>query len=217
MRYHLLKPIEPLDPRSLQLSSTAALHAVVPVAVDCETQAEAAESVRLLYPEFVAMVVPVKIGSGTTWMIGILEHSRKRYSDMDEQIPFVLLVKAEPERERDRRLIDQRAHFDQQIWRSHPLDVAADLVNLVATAEIRSTELVSPFNSEVVIGRTADGRLLLTTNVQGHDLSIAFDDKALAMIQISARPVTPSPSEGPVTTLPDGVGIGSSFDPTPWK
>lgn len=209
MRYLVLKPATPTDPRKLHLVNHDALLAAAPAIADCELESEAVMTVREMYPDAVAMPIPVQIGSGTEWLMAVVADSDADVGAPEAEIPFVLFVRAVPERGRDKQRIADNASFDRKKWKSPVHHATATTANPFEI-ELRGTDLDTSVMATAIVGRLPDGRTVITTEVGGIEVSIAFKDRNVGLTLIDVM----SDLEGKLSA--DGQSAGSSYDPKPW-
>lgn len=176
MRYQVLRPKSPTDPRHLKLESTEHLNEVCPMIVEASIEDEAVEAVRAMYPDAIAMPVPFKLGSGEGFLLGILESIATRPSgDSDvhaDPIPFVLLVRATADDAVDRRTLRDRQQFSRQLWQAPVIDPTDNISR--HTVELRASNLPNPVRTKAVCGEH-NGRLTIRCVVDGVALSITFE------------------------------------------
>lgn len=143
MRYTILRPSEPVDPRSLALSSLDALYAALPVYQDCDLQVQAMQVVRTLYPDSVVMPVPITIGSGEIFLLGVLPDIGAPRA-AHGKIPFVLFVHAVSQHGADAAQIKKRQQWDKRLWKPPVLrpPATADVDEL--QIELRASDLDQP-------------------------------------------------------------------------
>lgn len=148
-----------------------------------ESEAEAVLRVRRLFPDSVAMLVPVKIGSGEVIAMGILDEqaSRERV-DSDKPLPFVCIVMPTPEHDHERaRLKKDRVQFTEDLWRLKPVTLDQGSANILqAAVEVRAGDLLAPVFTHARIG-TYRGRTTITCDVGGIPFSMVFDDPGVAI------------------------------------
>src|SRR5688500_9705836 len=177
MRYQLLKPPSPIDLSKHVLSSFDSLHILAPPVdeLDLETEADAVQACRALYPDFRAAPVRVQIDRNGVWMMGITDGH-------PESGEFPLFVRAIASTARDRETIANYAHFDRRLW--GPQVQRAVLGGATALEiEVRSTATDDVARTDAVVGRLADGRTVISFDLHGHAMSISFTDKAHVLEQ----------------------------------
>lgn len=178
MRYLILRPKSPTDPRHLLIQSTEHLHEIFPMLVETALEEEAMESVRAMFPDAIAMPVPFKIGSGEAFLLGILENISAAPPDTSTHdangvaFPFVLLVQAVPVDAIDRRTNRERGQFTRRLWQAPVVDPVDNISRY--TVELRSSDLPNPVRTKAVVGER-DGRLTIRCAVGGVALSITFE------------------------------------------
>ena len=191
MRYLILRPATPVDPRRLTITSLQHLHEMFPVTVECSTETEAMESVRSTYPDALPMPVPVTVGSGEIFLLGIMEDAikadvaRLAMTDVEQSsFPFALFVQAVGDCGADRKQIANRKQFNRSVWRA-PVVVPRDYD--IHCIELRASYLENQVRTTVDVGRTPDGRLALRVLVNDVATSIVFDDADLALVDRDAE------------------------------
>ena len=179
MRYLILRPVSPADPRHLAIDGIPHLHELFPLTVECESEEEAVETVRSMYPDAVAMPIPLKIGSGEMFILGIVADVTDapvpaRWSDpTDVVIPFVLLIQAVAEDSRERKDIRDRAHFSAHRWKAPVREPTDNVVEY--TVELRATDLANPVVTTARVGEH-DGRLTIYCVIGGIEMSMKFTE-----------------------------------------
>lgn len=177
MRYTLLQPFTPTDIRKLDIASTEELRSKLPSISDHDLESEAISAARDLYPDAVAMPVPLKIGSGETVLMGILPSIRKAAYTKDDTIPFVLFVQATSQSDMDRQAIKKHRQFQRSLWRTPVLAPKGDYrpVDL----EMRFHDMEQPMKVTGAMFRRADkngGRVVLYIHTENGSLSIEMFD-----------------------------------------
>lgn len=171
MRYKVLRPASPTDPRKLSFGSIDGLCSTMMQMNETDLEQAAIDMVRDSYPDAVVMPVPTKVGSGEVWLLGVLENIRAP-SHPEGVLPFVMFVHAVAENGADRKLIDKRKHFNRAMWK---LPVHKPVAHQgIVRAELRATDLEDPRIVEVLIGRLADERFVLSVELNGVAMSLAF-------------------------------------------
>lgn len=175
MRYQLLKPDEPIDPRNQIYDSVATLHAAMPPVLPngFDLESDAADELHELYPNGLAMPVPLKVGSGTVWMLGVIEDVSAPINP-DATIPFVMFVQAIAERDRERARISTHMHWNKKLWRT-PV-AKPDRDHAVVDVELRATDLDNPAIVEATFGKAPDGRTIIYLEHNGVEMSLAFKE-----------------------------------------
>lgn len=210
MRYQVLKALSPTDPRKLELVNLEALLAVAPVSIECELEIEAVTAVRDLYPDAVAMPIPVKLGGGTMWLMAIVASEADNTYDPNDDIPFVLFVRAVSEFGIDKKRFRDHTIFDRKKWKA-PVHHASATTAKAVEVEVRGTDLDAPETTSAIVGRLIDGRLVVTVEINGVAVSLAFKDPAVSLIRVTGT------SEHPAKLSADGNSVGASFDPNPYR
>jgi len=174
MRYLILAPTDPIDPRHLELKSSDALHELAPVVMDCASEKHAAQFVRNRYPEAVAMPVPVTIGSGKTVFLGFVDDPSRKI-DPDAPIPFVMFVQCVPQK---------AAGFTREFWK---IPVVKPEMAKTHQIDLRHTDLDVPVFTEARVG-THNGRLAIHVEIGGVEFSIRFQDPRAQLVLMSGPP-----------------------------
>lgn len=177
MRYQILKPNQPLDPRRLELGSLEALTNRAPVIAECATEAECAAQARRLLPDAIAMVFLLEIGAGKSIVLGLTAREEDRQGvQADGEIPFALLVYATTENAMERqRMRRGEPPFTEAQWKLRP--VCPDLYR-TEEVELRATDLRVPAFTTARIG-SHNGRLTIYVEIGGIEMSMTFADPDL--------------------------------------
>lgn len=181
MRYYVLQPSSPVDPRELEFASLMDLRRELPIVAESDLESDAVDEVRRRYPNALAMPVPVDIGSGTTLLLGIVAGDAR--IDAGRSIPFVLFVHAVPESGRDKRDIVATTQYSRTKWRlpvlrppEHPAEVGHHQVS------IRASDL-DQFAAVDATTFRRDARQVIYVQVGDAEMSLEFQDPT---IRISA-------------------------------
>lgn len=175
MRYVLLKPAHPSDPRRHNFASQDGLLGAFPAVLETETEGSMVSAVRNMYPDAVAMPVPFTIGSGEVFLLGLVDsvHSAMPAASAQDPgevfIPFVVLVQAAAERESDRRIIKKRGQFNRALWR---VPAQRPEVYRHVKAEVRTDELDNPAIVTAEVGPDKQDRDIIYCEVFGVPMSI---------------------------------------------
>jgi hypothetical protein len=188
MRYSILKPPVAFDPRNREFKGLLELYDVIPVVTSTDLESDAADDIFEDYPDALAFPCPIKVGSGTIWMMGILASSSTP-RDPDGEIPFVAFVMAQAEREREKKLLASHAHWNKKLWKS-PVMLPNDMSASTTPVEVRGTDLDHPAVVEGTFGRTPDGRSVIHCELNG--VAVSFT--------CAGRPLVKHPSPRPTTT-----------------
>lgn len=202
MRYLILKPKAPTDPRTLKPQSTLDLHARLLPHVECESERAAVAFVRDLLPNAVALMFPMQIGSGQTVLLGFVEdEDQRRAVDLDTEIKFVLFVQPVPQDDGERMLLRRRPGdaFGRKLWKVQPR--MPDLPT-IESIELRASDLEVPYFGHATVG-SLDGRLVIHVEVGDVQMSLHFDDPALGLVRLTRFPVVDT-DHPPRTVVPDG-------------
>lgn len=184
MRYALLTPADAttLDPRGRVFGSMESLNATFTLHGEYHLEQEAAEEAMETYPNGMAMPVPVKVGSGTIWMLGIIENISVA-RDPDAEIPFVMFVHAIAEREREKARITTHQHWNRKLWKPPVLKPMG--ISVVTPVELRATDLDQPSLLDARFGMMADGRAVLYCELNGVEMSIVFNEPGVRLFKPS--------------------------------
>lgn len=182
MKYVILKPAKPLDPRRLvNLKSVDELDKWFEHIGTSDQEAAIVPLVRQLLPDSVPMPVPIKIGpvregAGEVFLLGFVEDSSVAV-DPNGDIPFVLFVHARGEGGGDTFQLKKLGHriYDRTLWRLPP--IRPELAR-VYDVEARVTDLEVPLFTELRVG-THNGRLVLWADLLGKQISFTFDDEVM--------------------------------------
>jgi hypothetical protein len=180
MRYTILRPAEPLDPRHAGFASLDELRAAMPSVRDCDLEVETMLEVRALYPDGIAMPVPVRLGSGDeVFLLGILPDIGAP-KNPDAKIPFVLFVQAIPQHDADRRQIQKREQFSRRLWKPPVLKPTSPIIAHELDVELRATDLEQPTRTAVQLYARPDrhgfSHWVLYLEVGGVEMSIELRD-----------------------------------------
>lgn len=178
MIYQILNPLEPLDPRQAKIDSLMRLYEIMPSLVECDLEEEAVREVHDRYASAVAMPVPVPIGSGEVFLLGILADVRD--APNLKEIRFPLFVHAVAETARDRKLVKERNQFSRRAWRT-PVRCPTKEARTFKV-EVRASDLETPMFVDATVGEIA-GRLILHCEIGGIAMSVHFEDPAVHLIQ----------------------------------
>lgn len=176
MRYVIYRPHSTIDLRRVSFASLEDLRTTYPVHCECDTERQAVDAVRELYPDAIGMPVPIEFGSGEARVLGVLAGPGK--IDLDASIPFVLFVHAVAESNLDKMAIKRNTHWNGSAWKPPVLAPkgAAQLVH----AEIRASDLNIPTRVVAHAYRRADrlGKtLVIYAEVNGIEMSIELLDE----------------------------------------
>ena len=219
MRYAILQPARPVDPRQLDFASIEALHDALPKVADPPTEPAAVEWVRDRYPDAIVMPIPMRIGSGVTVLLGIIASVDVPHAG-DGTIPFSAFVAPTPQTDKERLAIKNAAQgkgaapFARKMWSTPTAapNVGVDMLDL----ELRASNMETPVRLTGKVGRRlgADGvdRLCLQLEHGGTAISIEFRDAELVLVENEGAyaqfPTGPTVVEGRgVVTVTEGKGI----------
>lgn len=173
MRYTILRPGSPTDPRALSFASLEHLRAEFPSVLDCELESEAAERVRDLYPDALVMPLPIKLGAGETMLLGVIENLDTPH-DADGTIPFVLFVQAISQNSGDQYAIRKNKQWSRSIWKV-PVVRPRSLDYGEVKVELRATDLDQPTRLHAKVFRRADdlgARKVVYLELNGIEMSL---------------------------------------------
>lgn len=177
MRYTILRPSKPFDPRNDTFKSMEDLRRYAPSIGDYDLEREAANRIRELYPDAVVMPVPIGLGSGETYLLGVLE-SIDAERNPERHIPFVAFVQAISQHIGDERVLKKRGQFTRSAWKCPVLAPTpgdgewADL-----DVELRGTNLEQPVRiGAVAYRRTNTGNVVLYLKLPDVEMSIELLD-----------------------------------------
>ncbi len=187
MRYQILVPPNPTDPRELEIKSSDMLNDVLPIVMDCETEAQAVRYVRARYHDAVAMPFPVKVGSGEIVLLGIVPDPQ-RVIDPHGEIPFVMFVRMVAQHDADRHRLKKgpAGGFDRTLWK---VPVINPELASTYQVDLRATDLEVPTFTGAHVG-SHEGRLVIYVNVGGIEMSIRFEDPRVQLIVSSGSAST---------------------------
>lgn len=184
MRYTLLRPAEPVDPRDLNFASNDALNAALPIYKECDLQSQAMQEVRALYPDCVVMPVPLRLGSGDVFLLGVLPDVGAP-RDPDAKIPFVMFVMATAQHGSDTTQIKKRQQWDRRLWKPPVLKTPTDADPVEdLDIEFRASDLEQPIRMQAEVYTRTDRngvrRLVMYLELGGVEMSIEVMDPTLA-------------------------------------
>jgi hypothetical protein len=185
MRYTILRPSEPTDPRSLTFAHLDELRTMLPSITDCDLEVQAMQEVRKLYPNAVVMPVPLELGSGHVQLLGVLPDVGAP-RDPGGKIPFVLFVQAIPQHDGDRRAVKKREQFSRRLWRTPVLEPVHGATNGMLPEiedldiELRTSEIDNPLTITAQVFSRPDrqgfGHRVICFQVGDAKVSIEFSD-----------------------------------------
>lgn len=184
MKYVVMLPdaAGPADPRHVTIKNMNHLYDMFAPQVECETEEEVVRVVRAAYPNAIAFPMPVRVGSGTLMMLGVLSDSAKFPRGQDPRsamFPFVMVVSAWADSACDRKLLNRNRQFNTELWRA-PVIVPDEDVCTHA-AELRSSDLGYPAQVNVDVGR-ANGHIVLHLSFLGVEMSLVFNAASLDLV-----------------------------------
>lgn len=208
MKYVVMKPATPVDVRKRAFVTYEEMYAAWNVIAECDTEAEAAQTMRWHFPDAVGFPAPVYVSSVTGGMPTIVMAMIERITavSLDGMIPFVMIVHAVSSNDRDRYAIKKRLQFSKEKWKP-PVIVPASGIR--PTAELRATNLDQPERPHVLVGRDR-GHLVFHIELNGIAMSLKFDDPRLDLSlsfahETSEPPVTVDRHDGPGDASADQV------------
>lgn len=193
MRYHVLRPTTPIDPRLMTFKSVEDLDAQISPALYLDGKLMASSSMRVevpfvardeadvvryvrdRMPDAVPMPVPIRIGTAESFLLGFVADPAKRI-DPEGDIPFVLFVHARADNGGDTFRLKKDRHkvYNRSLWRLPP--ICPDISKTVAV-EVRHPDFEVPFYTSAEIGVGPDGtHHVLWMDLLGKELSITFRD-----------------------------------------
>ena len=182
MRFTILRPANPLDIRHLEIKSVDHLREQVPSISDHADEAEVVRAVRDLFPDAVAMPVPVRVGVGDMMLMGILPSVRTARNP-DDIIPFVLFVQASPETSLDHQMTKKRRQWNRHLWRSPVLKPRGDFRGVDLNVQFHDMEVPMPVTGYMWrrsngsgVYANAGGCTVLTIETLNGSMSIEFVD-----------------------------------------
>lgn len=171
MRYQICKPVlESMDPRQVTFDSLSAFHQMAPIVGESDLEQDAVDEMRRILPDGLVMPVPVEIGVGKIWMLGVVDGPSV---DIAEAIPFVVLVRAIPENKRDQMRVRDHQHFNRMLWRP-PVLRPTNAIPRVHVVQVRASDLEQFGKVELQEFRRDNGHTVLYCEVGGIELSIEF-------------------------------------------
>lgn len=183
MRYTILEPAftPTFDLRAYEFASTDEIYERLKPVREFSLEPDAATCIFNMFPDALAMPVPVKIGSDTSWMLGIIENGT-RPRDVDAEIPFIRFVRAMPERDKERKLVGSHKHWTAALWRT-PVATPTTSTASFTPVEVRATDLDHPAVVNAMFGHTEDGRSVVRCELNGIAVSFTFNDKQVQIVR----------------------------------
>ncbi len=166
MDFSVLKPkAKTYDPRMTEFESSAQfdLHFDEGLTENFGLESAALKRVREDFPEMVAMPFPVKIGSGTVFVMGIIANATEAVQAQDSlnsgtahDLPFVLIVRASAESslERGRMKKDGIHVYNRAMW-STPVVERPTGATAIVPMTLRAKAPDFPKVVDAVIGMSA--------------------------------------------------------------
>jgi hypothetical protein len=153
MRYTILKPNTPTDPRHLSFASLEHFRAEFPSIADCDLERQVIEQVRNMYPDAIVMPIPLEVGSGKTMILGVLE-SADSPTDPNGTIPYVLFVQAISQSGAETALIKRNGQFSRSAWAAPVIAPRGDYE--LKRVELRGSNIEQPLRINAAVFRRAD-------------------------------------------------------------
>ncbi len=178
MRYMLLIPEFTIDPRHLDTKSQDEFLLCFKSSSKLDHEVDAVESVRGMWPDAIVLPVPIRIGSGSAVVLGILPNIYKHDLHRGKSdIPFVAVVQAISEASGEARAAARKNGADgpwtRKLWRV-PVDdrgVSIDDVDV----ELRSSGHDTPLPMKMRV-TFHEGRAIFAGRTPGEvDMSFSFD------------------------------------------
>lgn len=210
MRYLILKPVHKttLDPRGLSCADDAEFYRhLVPLhdAVRLEqheytSELETMYAVRKRYPDAVVMPVPVKVGVGVVFLLGVLPsvHVHHRIDPAHQDVPFVMFVRACADNADERHRMKKAggAIYNEPTWRVPT--TPAMRVGYALDGEFRSTNLKNPIPTTIMIAPEENGHRLVIHGDLGEKFAVLVNLKALGELLDAIREdVRPKSEDAP--------------------
>ncbi len=184
MRYLLLVPSSPLDPRFINARNHDELLLAFQSSSKIATEAEVVTAVRDKWPDAIVMPVPVSVGSGKVVLLGVLPDIYK-HNEVNPggsmgkgDIPFVACVQAISETKHDLRAASNP--WSRALWKI-PLDTRGPFVDHI-DVEMRVSDRDTPMVVKMRASSHGDPvtgarRLVLCGEVPGERtaMSLSFD------------------------------------------
>lgn len=179
MRYQVLIPPAPMDPRMLKLESLDALLKVAPEASVHLTETGTSQHIRHRWPDAVAMPMPVAIGSGDCMLLAIVADPT-RLIGADVMIPCVAFVRPMADNDAEKRSMKRNPGkiFSRGLWK---VPVIKPELNALHRVEIRANDLEVPMFTGARVGYH-EGRLTIYVEVGESEMSIRFEDPRLQIV-----------------------------------
>ena len=198
MRFAIWKMKSNRDPRFQSFGNLAELAKATELIGECATQSEAAAECRLLYPDSVGMPFQLKVGSGTLWMLGLVEDVTVLVN-VKKEVPFVLLVHAiddtppatnVPGRPRPKSK-SKPMPFWVDAWRLPVIRPSNQPDPISTPVEVRSTGIDIPQRASASlfsITRNGERHAVLHVEIGGVPLSVEFLDGRIEAPYFTERP-----------------------------
>jgi len=194
MRYRVMYPkasgdtSKPFDPSRMTFKDQASLyeHFHEPTEGDDGklTELAAKAAVRRVYPDAVAIPMPVTVGNGTLWLLGLVDGRAREGFVEGQPIPCVAFVHAISDNDTERMQLrkGRLTPFREETWKLSP--VIPDK-GVLLPVEIRATDARMPIFTQAFVGirRGGRGELVLYSKAHGIELSIAFQQDSLVVQQ----------------------------------
>lgn len=197
MRYQVLIPPSPVDPRDEEFPSADDLYRVLPVAGVHPTERAAASMVRDRFPDAAGMPMVVDLGSGQVMLLGFVADP-ERPIDPDDAIPFACFVRVLADTDADRVYLAKlqkmgNSPFKRELWKIpvHKPELARRM-----RVDLRSTDLEVPAFVEMSVG-SHEGHLTLHAEIGEFQMSIRFADPRVQVVVASSAGLSMNPDNSP--------------------
>lgn len=186
MRYKILRPSSPTDPRAFDFGSINDLYNACPVATEYELEQEAVDYARGVHPDLVAMPIKVPIGSGHVVLLGLVAHDNQ--CDPELAIPYVMFVQAVPENNRDRTTLTRSNHpqYHRELWKPDVRRPPSCVESTRHEVSIRATELEA-YRSVPAFAFRREGKLVIYAQVGDAEISLEFVDPFVSLVKFDAE------------------------------
>ena len=188
MRYLVMKPDHPTDLRKVAIGSMETLRELAPQLADCESESQAVEVIRPMFPDVLPLRIPIIAGSKRLSMLGFLDVPSDAKLDLESALPFVLFVLPVPECKADEKDIKHAREFTMTAWMPK---VVMPEDAIITPIEVRSTAMPVPIVTRATVG-TYKGKLAVQFEIGGVVSSLVFaSDRVLDYIAPAPPPEEP--------------------------